>query len=137
MVNPVAAGIVVSFLAEKVLGTALQKYTEGAIEKINSLWARVWDKLRGNPKAEQARQALEEQKDLSAKGNLERYLLNAMEDDPEFQALVEELAQEIKAAEKEDSGNMTQIVRDQATGYQTKVTGGTAFIGGQHKHGQS
>ncbi|MEM8640104.1 MAG: hypothetical protein AAGG51_15000 [Cyanobacteria bacterium P01_G01_bin.54] len=80
MVDPVTTGIVVGFLADRVLGTVVEKYTEGAIAKINSLLSRVWERLRGNKKVEQARQALEAQ-DPAAQGNLERYFLNEMEED--------------------------------------------------------
>ncbi|WP_139276635.1 hypothetical protein [Spirulina major] len=114
MVDPVTAGIVVGFLADKVLGTALEKYTEGAVEKINGLLGKVWDKLRGNPKAEIALQALERQ-DLSVKTRLETYLLDAMEDDPAFKDEIEALVGEIESGKRQSADGNTMILSGQGS----------------------
>lgn len=51
--------------------------------------------------------------------------------------MVKKLADEIyfELTQIEDNSSMTQINRDNAKGWQTKVDGGTAYIGEIHIHG--
>lgn len=110
--EPITTGLIIGFLADRVLGTIAEKYTETAIEKINELAAQVWERLRGNPKAEKALQALE-QKDLSVQPRLETYLLDAMEDDPEFKDAIEALVTEIEAGRRQSVDGNTMILSGQ------------------------
>lgn len=102
--EPITTALIVGFLADKVLGTATEKYTESALEKINQLTTTVWERLRSrNSKAEKAIASFE-QKDLSVQPKLETYLDDEMEEDKEFRALVEALAREIGAGKKQVQG---------------------------------
>ena len=109
-----------------------EKFTEAELlVKIDELRRRIWDKLQGNPRAENALTAVEQ-------GNEEElqrvavYLQDAMEDDPQFDNEVRVLTQEIHAGKLQDNSRMTQNNYDNARGWQTKVEGGTAYIGEIH-----
>ena len=130
------AATIASLAFATFLETATERYSEAALNKIDELRKKLWERLRGNPKAEKAMQSLEsgEKSELS---RLSTYLQDAMEDDGEFAELVAALAKEIKDGEKEDSGSMTQVNRDNAKGWQTKVEGGTAYVGEIHFHNNS
>ncbi|MGB0562772.1 MAG: hypothetical protein ACPGVO_13360 [Spirulinaceae cyanobacterium] len=123
--EPITTAIIVGFLADKVLGTATEKYTESAIAKLNQLTRAVWERLRAkNPKAEKAI-AVFEQQDLSVRQKLETYLDDEMQDDPEFRAFVETLAQEIEAGKKQVQGGITQQVgQGKAVAIQSQNSGG-------------
>ncbi len=108
-----------------------KKFTETAIAKMDELRQKIWDKLRGNSKAEKALTSVEK----GSKQELDRlavYLQDVMEDDPQFASQVRAIAQQINAGKLQDKSSMTQINRDQARGWQTKVEGGTAYIGEIH-----
>ncbi|MFO0209652.1 MAG: hypothetical protein ACK53E_02460, partial [Pseudanabaena sp.] len=57
--------------------------------------------------------------------------------DPEFANELKLLAQTIQAGKIQDNSSMTMNVSDNARGWQTKVEGGTAYIGEIHQHGQT
>ena len=114
-------------------GELAKKFTSEAITKMDELRKVIWEKLRGNSKAEKAIQAIEG----GSKSEIERlgvYLQDAIEDDPKFAAQVQAIAQEINAGKLQDNSTMTQINRENARGWQTKVEGGTAYIGEVHIH---
>ncbi len=72
-----------------------EKFTETAIAKMDQLRQLIWQKLRGNPRAETTLAAVEQ----GSKPDLERltvYLQDAMEDDSQFAAEVETIAKEIQ-----------------------------------------
>jgi hypothetical protein len=109
----------------------VEKFTEGALTKMDELRQKIWNKLRGNPRAENALAAVEQ----GNKDELQRlavYLQDAMEDDPQFANEVRVMAQEIHAGKLQDNSQMTQSNYDNARGWQTKVDGGTAYIGEIH-----
>jgi hypothetical protein len=60
-----------------------------------------------------------------------------MDEDPQFANDIRILAQEINAGKLVDQSHMTQNIYDQAKGWQTKVEGGTAYIGEIHIQGKS
>lgn len=53
--------------------------------------------------------------------------------DPTFATDVQAIAQEINAGKLVDNSSMTQNNYDNAKGWQTKVEGGTAYIGEIHQ----
>lgn len=127
-----SAGAIASLALTKLLesgaGKLGEKFTEAALAKMDELRKKIWDKLRGNPRAENALKAAE----AGSKPELDRlavYLQDAMEDDPQFAAEVKAIAQEIHAGKLQDNSTMTQNNYDNAKGWQTKVEGGTAYIG--------
>ena len=116
---------------ESSVGKLSEKFTETAITKMDQLRQLIWHKLKGNPRAETALAAIEQ----GSKPELDRlsvYLQDAMEDDPQFAAEVKAIAQEIHSGKLQDNSRMTQINQDNAKGWQTKVEGGTAYIGEIH-----
>lgn len=116
---------------EGSVGKLSEKFTEAAITKMDQLRQLIWNKLRGNPRAETALTAVEQ----GSKPDLERlvvYLQDEMRDDLQFAAEVNTIAQEINAGKLQDNSTMTQINQDNARGWQTKVEGGTAYIGEIH-----
>jgi hypothetical protein len=89
--------------------------------------AEIWDKLRGNPRAENAFTAVEQ----GNKEELQRlavYLQDAMEDDPQFANEVLALAQEINAGKLQDNSSMNQYNYDSSTGYQTRIWAGRTLL---------
>ena len=59
-----------------------------------------------------------------------------MDDDPHFADELQVMAQQINAGKIQDNSSMTQNNYDSSTGYQTKIEGGTGFVGGTHYHGE-
>ncbi|MEM8805380.1 MAG: hypothetical protein AAGF01_05050 [Cyanobacteria bacterium P01_G01_bin.38] len=140
MTDPVTltTGAIVTLAFQKFLesgaGELAKKFTEAAIAKMDELRQKIWVKLRGNHKAEKALAAVEQ----GSKAELERltvYLQDIIEDEPEFAAELQAIAQEINAGKRVDQSAMTMNVYNQAKGWQTKVEGGTAYIGEIHQHG--
>ena len=133
MADPVtlSATVIATLAFTKMLEKTVEKFTEGALTKMDELRQTIWKKLRGNPRAENALAAVEQ----GNKDELQRlavYLQDAMEDDPQFANEVRALAQEIHAGKLQDNSQMTQSNYDNARGWQTKVDGGTAYIGEIH-----
>ncbi|MBW4634674.1 MAG: hypothetical protein KME30_23030 [Iphinoe sp. HA4291-MV1] len=133
--EPLTAGAIATLAFTKAFEKTIEKFTEAALAKMDELRKKIWEKLRGNPKAEKALTVVEQ----GNKSELERlavYLQDSMDDDPEFAAQVQALAQEINAGKLQDNSNMTQNNYDSSTGYQTRVETekGTTNIGGTHTH---
>jgi hypothetical protein len=133
MADPVtlSAAAIATLAFTKMLEKTVEKFTEGALTKMDVLRQKIWDKLRGNLRAENALTAVEQ----GNKDELQRlavYLQDAMEDDPQFANEVRVLAQEIHAGKLQDKSQMIQSNHDNARGWQAKVEGGTAYIGEIH-----
>ena len=112
-------------------GELAKQFTTAARAKMDELRQMIWDKLRGNSKAENALTKAEQ----GSSTDLEQvadYLKVVMNEEPEFAQEIQALAQEIHAGKLQDNSSMTQINRDHARGWQTKVEGGTAYIGEIH-----
>jgi hypothetical protein len=58
-----------------------------------------------------------------------------MDKDPEFASQVQAIAQEIHAGKIQDNSSMVQNNSGNARGWQTKVEGGTAYIGEIRQYG--
>ena len=120
---------------ESGAGELAKKFTEGAIVKMDALRQKIWDKMRGKPTAELAITSVEQ----GSKAELDRlvaYIQVAMDDDPHFADELQVMAQQINAGKIQDNSSMTQNNYDSSTGYQTKIEGGTGFVGGIHYHGE-
>jgi tetratricopeptide (TPR) repeat protein len=109
------------------------KFSERAIDKMNELRQKIHFKLQGKPIAEAALRATEE---LGLEGELEKvvaYLNVAILEDSQFALEVRDLTQEILEGHLRHSDSVSQFVQQSnygnAVGYQTKVEGGTAYIG--------
>jgi len=131
--EPLTAGVIVTLALTKVFETTIEKFTEAALARMEQLRQKIGDKLRGNPKAENALAAAEQ----GSKQDLERvaaYLQVVMNEEPDFAQEIQTIAREIEAGKLLDNSSMTQNNYHNSTGFQTKVDEGTAFVGGTHHH---
>jgi hypothetical protein len=116
-------------LIESSAGELGKKFTVTAIEKMDELRQKIWDKLRGKSSRVDEALANAQNGDSTALGTVAKYLDVAMEEDSDFAAEVQAVAQIIHAGRLLDQSTMTQINQDNAKGWQTKVEGGVAYIG--------
>jgi hypothetical protein len=115
-------------------GELAKKFTGEAIAKMGDLRKLLWARLRGkHVVAEDALQKAEagDKTAIDTVGTL----LGVEMLDPTFAAEVQAIAQEINAGKLVDNSSMTQNNYDSAKGWQTKVEGGTAYIGEIHQYG--
>jgi hypothetical protein len=124
---------------ESGAGELAKKFSTEAIAKMDTLLKRVWSKLRGKPRVEEVKAVIEQSYKITPEqvNQIAAYLQVAMDEDPQFANDIRILAQEINAGKLVDQSHMTQNIYDQAKGWQTKVEGGTAYIGEIHIQGKS
>jgi hypothetical protein len=122
---------------ESGAGELAKKFTGAAIAKMDALRQKIWDKLRGtSPRVDEALVQVE-RGDHAALATITRNLDVVMEEYPDFAREVQALAQKIHAGKLLDQSSMTMHVSDNARGWQTKVEGGTAYIGEVRVHERS
>ncbi|MBD2124743.1 hypothetical protein [Trichocoleus sp. FACHB-262] len=114
-------------------GELAKKFSAEAIAKMSELRKKIWDRLRGKHPAAEDALAKAETGDKTAIETVGT-LLGVEMLDPTFAAEVRAIAQEIHAGKLQDNSSMTQNNYDNAKGWQTKVEGGTAYIGEIHQH---
>jgi len=142
MSDPITASILVGLAVQKFVessaGELAKKFTTEAIAKIPELWQQIRNKLQGrSAKVDEALVKLESG-DRSAIDTVTKNLDVLLDDEPEFAHELKLLAQTIQAGKIQDNSTMTQNNSDNARGWQTKVEGGTAYIGEIHiQHGQT
>lgn len=121
-------------LIESGAGELAKKFSTEAIAKMDTLLKRIWAKLRSKPRVEEVKTVIDQTQKITPEqvNQIAAYLQVAMDEDPQFAKDVRLLAQEINAGKLIDQSNMTQNNYDQAKGWQTKVEGGTAYIGEIH-----
>lgn len=129
--EPITSTVIVTLAFTKFLETTVEKFTETGLQKMDELRQKIWAKLKGNAKAEEALKGVEEGKKEKLK-SVEAYLTVAMDDDENFAAEVENLASEIQSLKLQDNSSMNQYIYEGGTGYQTKVEGGTVYQGTTH-----
>lgn len=124
---------------ESGAGELAKKFSTDAIAKMDTLLKRVWSKLRGKPRVEEVKAVIEQSYKITPEqvNQIAAYLQVAMDEDPQFANDIRILAQEINAGKLVDQSHMTQNIYDQAKGWQTKVEGGTAYIGEIQIQGKS
>lgn len=129
------AGAIVTLAFQKFIessaGELAKKFTSTAIQKMDTLAKQIWAKMIGKDpvetiktEIEQAQKMVPEQVDKIA-----TYLEVAMDEDEKFSEEIRMLAHEIYAGKIVDQSYMTQKIHDYGKGWQTKVEGGTAYIG--------
>lgn len=137
--------------AQAIAKIALDKFVEGGAgelgknlstalaQKVMQLGTVVWNRIRGNTTAVAVLEGAAQEKPEDMQ-KLRNYL-NALwkDENSDFTQEVKQLADELhfELTQIEDNSSMTQINRDNARGWQTKVSGGTAYIGENHIHNQS
>jgi len=127
------AGAIATLAFTKVFETSVEKFTEAALAKMDVLRKKIWDKLRGNIKAESALTAAEKGS-KPALNQVADYLKVVMNEEPEFAKEVQGLAHEIRIGKIQDNSSMNMNTHDNSTGYQTKIEQGTNYLGGTHTH---
>lgn len=93
--EPLTAGAIATLAFTKAFEKTIEKLTEATLTKINDLRKKIWQKFRGNLKAETALAAAEK----GSKADLETvtaYLKQAMDYDNQFAQEVQTLAKEIQ-----------------------------------------
>jgi hypothetical protein len=145
MVDPVTtltasaiANLAFQKFIESGAGELAKKFSTEAIAKMDTLLKRIWFKLRGKPRVEEVKVAIDQSHKITPEqvNQIAAYLQVAMDEDPQFANDIRLLAQEINAGKLVDQSHMTQNIYDQAKGWQTKVEGGTAYIGEIHIQGK-
>ena len=144
MTDPVAltAGALVTLAVQKLVessaGELGKKYTMEAIAKMDNLLKRIWTKLRGKPRVEEVKAAIEQNHKITPEqiNQIAAYLQVAMDGDPQFADEIRLMAQQINAGKIQDNSLTVQNNYDSSTGYLAKVEGGTSFQGGMHYHGK-
>lgn len=141
-------GPIITLTASAIATMAFQKFIESgaeeltkkfsaeALTKMDTLLKQIWRKLRGRSRVEEIRTSIEQTHRVTPEqvNQIAAYLQVAMDEDPQFAKDIRLLAQEINAGKLFDQSNMTMHVHDQAKGWQTKVEGGTVYIGEIHQY---
>ena len=144
MTDPVSltAGAIVTLAVQKLVessaGELGKKYTMEAIAKMDNLLKRIRTKLRGKPRVEEVKAAIEQNHKITPEqiNQIAAYLQVAMDGDPQFADEIRLMAQQINAGKIQDNSLTVQNNYDSSTGYLAKVEGGTSFQGGTHYHGK-
>lgn len=118
-------------------GKLAEKFTEAALQKMDELRNKIWEKLRGKKNAETAITSIETGSGENISQELNRlavYLQDVMDEEPEFATELQVMAREINAGKLQDNSQMEMnIYGENNTGYQSKneVTnqGGTNYTG--------
>lgn len=97
--------VIVTLAFTKFLETAVEKFTEAGLQKIDELRNKIWTKLKGNAKAEEALKAVEDG-NKEALENVQAYVTVAMNDDENFAAEVKALANNIQSFKVQDHSLM-------------------------------
>jgi uncharacterized protein with von Willebrand factor type A (vWA) domain len=112
-------------------GELAKKFTGEAIAKMGQLRELIWNRLAGKHQA--AAEAIEKAKAGEQEGiDTIATLLGVELLDQEFAGQAQAIAHEINAGKLLDQRSMTQNNYDNAKGWQTKVEGGTDYIGEIH-----
>ena len=142
MTEPITATAIAILAFQKFIesgsGELAKKFTVEAISKMDILLKRIWNKLRGRPSVENVKSCIEKTQQITPDqiNQIAASLQVSMDEDSDFSDEIRMLAQEINAGKIIDQSNMTQNNFDQAKGWQTKVEGGTAYIGEIHIQGK-
>jgi uncharacterized protein (DUF4415 family) len=134
-VSIVLSKIVLDKFYEGVSSKLGEKVVEKALAPIEALGKLLWNRcFKGKPGIDELT-AKAEKGDTGAIATLKDYLDKALADQ-KLKAEVEPIVQQIHQTivQIDDDSTMTQINRDSAKGWQTKVEGGTAYIGEIHIH---
>ncbi len=143
MTEPITATAIAILAFQQFIGSSsgelAKKFTAEAISKMDILLKRIWTKLRGRPSVENVKSSIEKTGKITPEqiNQIAAYLQVSMDEDPDFSGEIRALAKEINAGKIIDQSNMTQNNFDQAKGWQTKVEGGTAYIGEIHIQGKA
>lgn len=114
------------------IGELSKRFSADAISKMGELRKVIWHRLQA--KSSVAETALKQAQNGNEQAieSVATFLGVEMLSDPEFAQQVQIMAREIQTGKLLDHSTMTQNISDSAKGWQTKVEGGTAYIGEIH-----
>lgn len=119
MVDPVTtliASAIATLAFQKFLetgaGELAKKFSTEAIAKMETLLKRIWAKLRGKPRVEEVKAAIDQTHKITPEqvNQIAAYLQVAMDEDPQFANDIRLLAQETNAGKLFDQSHMTQNI---------------------------
>jgi len=113
-------------------GELAKRFTTEAISKIPILWEKIKTRLTGKSAKVDEALAKVENGDSTVIETITKNLDVVLDEDLDFAEELRVLAQTIQAGKIQDNSSMVQNNSDNAKGYQTKVEGGTAYIGEIH-----
>jgi hypothetical protein len=136
MTEPLTAGLLVTLAVQEFVksgtGDLAKRFTAEALDKIHVLWEKIKTRLMGRSEKVNEALAKVESGDSTAIATLTKNLDVILDEDPDFAKELKVLAQTIQAGKIQDNSSMNQYNSDNAKGWQTKVEGGTAYIGEIH-----
>jgi hypothetical protein len=136
MTEPLTAGLLVTLAVQEFVksgtGDLAKRFTAEALAKIPILWEKIKTRLMGRSEKVNEALAKVESGDSTAIATLTKNLDVILDEDPDFAKELKVLAQTIQAGKIQDNSSMNQYNSDNAKGWQTKVEGGTAYIGEIH-----
>lgn len=139
MLDPLTTSAITALAFQEFIksgtGELAKKFTTSAIAKISELRKKIWDRLHGKYDKAQELLPKAETGDKQAIDTIAK-LLDVEMLDAEFATDIQVMAQEINAGKLLDKSNMTQNNHDNSRGWQTKVDGGTAYVGEINFHGK-
>jgi hypothetical protein len=136
MTEPLTTGLLVTLAVQEFIksgtGDLAKRFTTEALAKIPILWDKIKTRLTG--KSAKVNEALTkvENGDSTAIETITKNLDVVLDEDADFAEELRVLAQTIQAGKIQDNSSMVQNNYDNAKGWQTKVEGGTAYIGEIH-----
>ncbi|WOB70825.1 hypothetical protein [Microcystis aeruginosa] len=136
MTEPLTAGLLITLAVQEFVksgtGDLAKRFTAEALAKIPVLWEKIKTRLIGKSTRVDEALAKVERGDSTAVETLTKNLDVILDEDPAFAKELKVLAQTIQAGKIQDNSSMIQNIADNAKGWQTKVEGGTAYIGRIH-----
>jgi hypothetical protein len=136
MTDPLTTSLLVTLAVQEFVksgaGDLAKRFTAEAISKIPILWEKIKTRLMGkSAKVDEALTKIENG-DATAIETITKNLDVVLDEYPNFAEELKILAQTIQAGKIQDNSSMIQNNSDNAKGWQTKVEGGTAYIGEIH-----
>ncbi|MDJ0670217.1 MAG: hypothetical protein PX636_04325 [Microcystis sp. M53598_WE2] len=136
MNDPLTTSLLVNLAVQEFIksgtGELAKRFTTEAISKIPILWEKIKPRLTGKSAKVDDALARVENGDSTVIETITKNLDVVLDEDRDFAEELRVLAQTIQAGKIQDNSSMVQNNSDNAKGWQTKVEGGTAYIGENH-----
>ncbi|MCA2643908.1 MULTISPECIES: hypothetical protein [unclassified Microcystis] len=136
MNDPLTTSLLVNLAVQEFIksgtGELAKRFTTEAISKIPILWEKIKTRLTGKSAKVDDALARVENGDSTVIETITKNLDVVLDEDRDFAEELRVLAQTIQAGKIQDNSSMVQNNSDNAKGWQTKVEGGTAYIGENH-----
>jgi hypothetical protein len=123
--------LLAELIADAIMGKLTQPLSESEIAQIPALYQLLQHKFRQDAKSANTLAAIEQGSEADLDYLIEQLKL-AIQQDAQFAAQVQAIAQIIYLEKPQITGGMTILASGKAQPFQTKVEGGTAYIGINH-----